>query len=77
MNNKPRCPKCKGETITMTISSNSAYEVHSMCLEEFEGKDVLIPDDYSLIDTDETGPTIYSCTTCEFKSENLEDFNPN
>ncbi len=73
---KPKCPKCQCGTIVMTISRDSAYEVNSMCYEEFEGENVLIPDDYDLIDTDSTGTTTYSCTNCEFESENLEDFNP-
>ena len=73
---EPKCPKCQSETITMTITGTSVYEIHSMGYEEFEGKDVLLPDDYDLIDTDETSATIYSCTECEFKSENLEDFKP-
>lgn len=73
---KPKCPKCQCVTIIMTISRDLSYEINTMDYEEFEGENVLMPDDYDLIDTDETGTTMYSCTNCEFESENLEDFKP-
>lgn len=76
---KPKCPKCNCETIVMTISRDLVYEVNSTRLGEYKGENVLEADDISLIDTDETDVTIYSCTgtDCTFESEDLTDFNPN
>ena len=73
----PQCPKCNDKTITMTISRDIVYQIHSIGLEEYDGKEVLQPIDYDLIDTDETGETIYSCTKCNFESRDLKDFKPN
>ena len=75
-NTKPKCPKCNCETIVMTTSEETIYEVNSIGIREFEGENILEATDVDLVDTDETGTTIYSCTDCEFESEDLADFNP-
>ena len=73
---KPKCPECNCGTIVMTTSEESIYEVNSIGTREFEGENILEATDTDLVDTDETGTTIYSCTDCEFESADLASFNP-
>lgn len=76
---KPICPKCNCDTIVMTISRDLVYKVNGVYLGEYEGTPVLEADDIDQVEADETGMTVYSCTSeyCTFKSEDLTDFNPN
>lgn len=74
VNPKPRCPKCNCETITQTIGRAIVYKINSIGFEEFEGEDVLVAVDVDMIDADETDKTVYTCTDCEFESDDLTDF---
>ena len=74
---KPICPECGCETIVFAANREMIYEINSARMGKYKGKAELEPDDLDLVDTNEAGGDEYRCTKCEFKSENLSDFNPN